>query len=250
MWRYLQNLVKLGIVGLFLGIGLKQGFLTFLGFASIALSVGLFYSSGYTKVSGNTFLKTLRNIGEFGEFITYCEIRKLGFNSIFTNVYLPSLDGNTTEVDLIALHKTGIYVFEVKNYSGWIYGDEFQKNWTATLNRNTKNQFYNPIRQNYGHIESLKTFIKNTNEDTFHSYIVFSVRCKIQKLNKKSSDDVICITKQELLARTVKRHLTTRKEVLMEQEIYDIERVLEGQCRQSAEFKRAHVENLKKKFDK
>ena len=250
MWRYLQDLIKYGVLGLLAGILLRQGTIAFLGFALLATSIGLFYSSGYTKASGNHIFKTLRNNGEFGEFITYCEIRNLGFSSIFTNVYLPSLEGNTTEVDLIALHKTGIYVFEVKNYSGWIYGDEFQKNWTATLNRNTKNQFYNPIRQNYGHIESLKTFIKNTSEDTFHSYIVFSVRCKIQKLKKKSSDDIICLTKQELLAKTVKRHLATRKEVLIEQEIYDIERILEGQCRQSAEFKRNHVENLKKKLDK
>lgn len=41
-----------------------------------------------------------------------------------TNLYLPKEDGSTTEIDLIMLSETGILVFESKNYSGWIFGDE------------------------------------------------------------------------------------------------------------------------------
>ncbi|MHC1734882.1 MAG: nuclease-related domain-containing protein [Erysipelotrichaceae bacterium] len=248
--RELYVIFRIGIIAFIIGLFGGDHSYVLIGFIMIATSIGVFYSSKYYKTSGNGFLKTFRNKGSLGEFIVYCEIRKLGFRSIFTNVYLPSLEENTTEVDLIALHKTGIYVFEVKNYSGWIYGDEYQKYWTATLNRNTKNQFYNPIRQNYGHIESLKTFINNSNEDVFHSYIVFSLRCELKEINKKSPVEKICLTKQEYLAKVVKNHISTRKEVLMEQEIFDIERILERQCRQSAEFKKNHVENLKKKFEK
>jgi hypothetical protein len=50
-----------------------------------------------------------------------------------TNLYIPKKDGSTTEIDLIMLSQTGVYVFESKNYSGWIFGDEKSKNWMQTL---------------------------------------------------------------------------------------------------------------------
>ena len=49
------------------------------------------------------------------------------------NLYLPKDDGGTTEIDVVFLHDSGMYVFESKNYSGWIFGTETQKNWTQTL---------------------------------------------------------------------------------------------------------------------
>lgn len=33
-------------------------------------------------------------------------------------------DGSTIELDIVMIHETGIYVFESKNYSGWIFGSE------------------------------------------------------------------------------------------------------------------------------
>jgi hypothetical protein len=63
---------------------------------------------------------------------------------------LSKKDGSTTEIDLIMIDETGIYVFESKNYSGWIFGDEKRKNWVQTLENRQKNYFYNPIWQNGG----------------------------------------------------------------------------------------------------
>ena len=37
-------------------------------------------------------------------------------------------DGETSEVDLIFITQKGIFVFESKNYSGWIFGDEKSRN--------------------------------------------------------------------------------------------------------------------------
>lgn len=39
----------------------------------------------------------------------------------------------TKNVYFKVLHDSGIYVFESKNYSGWIFGSETQKNCTQTL---------------------------------------------------------------------------------------------------------------------
>ena len=138
-------------------------------------------------------------LGSYGEFLTYKKIVATcgqgdSYFKILCNVYLPTRKGST-EIDLILIHETGIYVFESKNYSGWIFGSEKQKNWVQTINRNTKTHFYNPIRQNSGHISALKSIIgSNLN---YISFIVFSERCEL----KKVPDDIpgrILIRRQNL----------------------------------------------------
>lgn len=37
------------------------------------------------------------------------------------NLNIPIEDGKTTEIDLLMIHETGIYVFEIKHYKGTIY---------------------------------------------------------------------------------------------------------------------------------
>ena len=77
----------------------------------------------------------------------------------------------TTEIDVLMLHRTGIYVLESKNYSGWIFGNEKDASWTQTLPNKDKNHFYNPVRQNKTHIMWLNEMLGN---DMSTSIIVFS----------------------------------------------------------------------------
>lgn len=140
--------------------------------------------SKYGYVSGNSFLRTVFNRGNYGGFLTFSYLEKLsGHNRLLTNLYLQKKDGTTTEIDLIMISPTGIYVFESKNYSGWIFGDEESKNWTQTLQNGLKNKFYNPIWQNNGHINALKSTLGIDNSNLYKSYIVFSERCELKKIN-------------------------------------------------------------------
>ena len=84
--------------------------------------------------------------GESGEWaVEYALKRNLPSNIyILRNLYIPYRD-IVTEIDLILLHETGIYVFECKNYSGWIFGNERSNYWTQCLRGGQKNKFYNPI---------------------------------------------------------------------------------------------------------
>lgn len=66
---------------------------------------------------------------------------------ILRNVYLPKDNGETSEIDVLYITQKGIFVFESKNYSGWIFGDEKGQYWTAMLPNRQKNRFYNPIKQ-------------------------------------------------------------------------------------------------------
>ena len=78
--------------------------------------------SNYRMVSGNIFLKVLSDQGVYGEFLLFTLLEKLpGNNKLLTNIYVPKEDGKTTEIDIVMLNRTGIYVIENKNYGGWIF---------------------------------------------------------------------------------------------------------------------------------
>ncbi len=60
--------------------------------------------------------------GSFGEYlIQYALFNISGYGKVLNNLYIP-YKGKASEIDVIMLHEKGIFVFESKNYSGWIYG--------------------------------------------------------------------------------------------------------------------------------
>lgn len=112
-----------------------------------------------------------------------------GQKAIISNCYLPLKDSGTTEVDLILIHESGIYVIESKNYSGWIFGSENHKYWTQSLPNHSgqaeKYQFYNPLWQNETHIRCLKSLLQN-NEVPYYSYVVFGNNCELKNIQLTS----------------------------------------------------------------
>lgn len=69
----------------------------------------------------------------------------------FHDLYLPRPDGNgTTQVDHAVVSRFGVFVIETKNYEGWIFGSERQRQWTQQIYRR-KNRFQNPLHQNLLH---------------------------------------------------------------------------------------------------
>jgi len=67
--------------------------------------------------------------GRYGEYLIYKNLQKfetIGARFLF-NVYIPKVTGGTTELDVLMICPKGIFVFESKNFSGWIFGKESQK---------------------------------------------------------------------------------------------------------------------------
>lgn len=150
------------------------------------------YKQGtYYKDTKIPYGKMRKDSGRYGEYLIYKNLKhREGDDGKFLfNVYIPKDSGKTTEIDVIFLCRKGIFVFESKNYSGWIFGDEKNKNWTQTLpqgRRSHKEHFYNPIRQNAGHIESLLQYVSE--KARFYSVIAFSDRCTLKELNVQSQN--------------------------------------------------------------
>lgn len=168
------------------------------------LSSSVYKKTDYYKTTHKPFFAMRFDKGNFGEYLTYMYIR--GYESdgakFLYNCYLPKDNGETTEIDVLMIHKSGIYVFESKNYSGWIFGSEHQKNWTQTLTsgrKSHKEHFLNPIMQNKLHIKYLE---KQIGEDVpFHSIIVFSERCTLKRIDVENPN--IFVIKRDDVNRTV-----------------------------------------------
>nr|MCR5042363.1 NERD domain-containing protein [Clostridia bacterium] len=94
------------------------------------------------------------------------------------------------ELDVVLILSSGIFVFESKNYSGWIFGNDKQKTWTQTLPTGRKNShkehFYNPVWQNRTHVNVLKAYLQT--ELPIYSVIVFSDRCMFKNLTVSDPD--------------------------------------------------------------
>lgn len=101
----------------------------------IFIQVKIYNKSSYHEITKNSAWEVYTNVGKLGEFLTYHNLRifeKAGAKFLF-NLYIPKENKETTELDLIMICRKGIIVFESKNYSGWIFGDEHSKMWMQTL---------------------------------------------------------------------------------------------------------------------
>lgn len=201
-----------------------------------------FFSSKYKQKSGNTFFKTYFSKGNYGEFILYRKmIRLFGKESVLTNVYLDNTNTDTTEIDVLAVSSKGIYVFEMKNYSGYIYGSDQDQYWTQVLNRWSKNKFYNPLRQNYTHTKAVESYLE-ISSDFIIPIVVFSNRSKLSKIVIKEHQNVFHY-KDAL--KYVKR--SEKKEInrlsLKEKQDYIVRLI--NRCNMSEEIKQKHISDVK-----
>lgn len=140
------------------------------------------------------------------------KLLKAGFpaQTIFHDLYLRNRYGNYSQIDLVLATKVGIIVFEVKKYSGWIFGNGNQNKWIQVLAYGKqKYYFYNPILQNKKHIEDIKTKLTDFQNIPFFSVIVFFGDCEFR--------DVSFIPKNTFLTKSP-RVIDVVKKIIKENE--------------------------------
>jgi len=162
------------------------------------------YSTGYRKKSGNGFFKTYFNKGHMGEFLLFRKLSRITHkDNLFTNLYLPGQNTTHTELDIVLLSHKGIFLYEVKNYGGYIYGSRDDKYWTQVLRFIIKNKFFNPLRQNFAHHKALESYL-GVGFAEIIPMISFSNRSKLSKIQVNmdsyvlQTKDTIKLTKQIL----------------------------------------------------
>ena len=186
--------------------------------------------------------------GKYGEKLTERELKLVQLfgrkGKTLRNVYLPTDDGGTSELDVLFITQKGIFVFESKNYSGWIFGDEESRNWTVMLPNKTKNQFYNPIMQNRTHLKWLAQYVGNT--VPMFSIIVFSERCELKKVTVQSEN--IKVIKRDRTYATVRELWEKSTDCLEDWRIEEIYESLKRLTNVDEAVKTAHVEDIERRF--
>ncbi|MFT9078491.1 NERD domain-containing protein [Ethanoligenens sp.] len=209
-----------------------------------------FYGSEYHRQTRNGFFATYLNKGRYGEYLVYKNLRALPQPRRFLfNIYLPAENDETTEADVLLLHPSGIYVFESKNYSGWIFGTEAQRQWTQSLpagHGTRKLHFFNPILQNAGHIHWLKSALADFGDLPYHSLILFSDRCQLKKITLTSSKAAV-IHRGEVY-RGITQRASETGSVLTSQQIRQIYDALLPYTQVAEADKLRHVEQIHKKY--
>ena len=198
----------------------------------------------YMAFSGATRDDILSDKGVSGEFAIYKLIRELDLGGyVLANLYVP-YKGATTEIDLMWIHKTGVYVIESKNYSGSVYGYEDTKNWAQYLG-GKKYSFYNPIKQNKTHMNVLAA--NGVPEEHMQSIIVFGAHTTLKKVTV--SDAAPPIITLEQLPKLCRKLIRKRKDVYTETEVSDVaNHLFRSYALASEETKKQHIERIQEKY--
>ena len=166
-------------------------------------------------------------------------------NSLFVfNPYIEK-ENESTEIDLIMLHQSGLYVFEIKNFNGWIFGSENDKTWTCTYGRkDSKEKFFNPIWQNKKHINYLKTILGPKNIPIYN-YVVFGRNSELKSINLNSKiAKVISINE---IKKEFKDNNRLNNITIKEDELVEIFNLLYSLYERTEDYKEKHNLKIKNK---
>ena len=152
-----------------------------------------------------------------------------------------------TEIDVLMISPKGLFVLESKNYSGWIFGSEYQQKWYQTLpqgrGKSRNESFYNPVMQNRSHINHLKAFLDEALP--IGSVIVFSERCTLKKVEMKSED--IKVIKRTFLFDVVSEIFNSAQATLSSEDIEAVYNKLYPLTQVDGSVKQQHIENIRAK---
>ena len=186
--------------------------------------------------------------GKRGEKLTERELKLVNLfgrkGLTLRNLYLPKGNGETSEIDLVYITAKGIFVFESKNYSGWIFGDESGQYWTVMLPNREKHRFYNPIRQNRTHIKWLRSYVGPN--IPLYSIIVFSERCELKQVTINSAD--VRVIKRDRTYATVRSIWETAPDSVPDDEVSALYEKLKPLTNADAATKAAHIDHIRKVY--
>ena len=104
--------------------------------------------------------------------------------AIFHDLYLQKKNGEFSQMDIVVATPQGLLAVEVKDYSGWLFGNEKQRYWTQVLNYGKeKYRFYNPIIQNAGHIKTLREQSEQFAHLPIYNIVLFAGNCTLKNVN-------------------------------------------------------------------
>lgn len=171
---------------------------------------------------------------------------KIHAENIFHDLYLHTNTDWYSQIDLVVIGKAGLFVFEVKDYSGWIFGDGTQKYWTQILAYGReKYKFYNPIMQNEKHISNLKAHLSICDQLPMFSIIIFYGDCQFKGISSVPHNVSLIRPNQisSIINAINEEKITTENFNVIKISKYLREAVINGEENKIREL---HIQNIKK----
>ncbi|MEQ2769458.1 nuclease-related domain-containing protein [Faecalibacillus intestinalis] len=135
----------------------------------------------------------------------------LNENDLLLNNVNISIHGRNTELDYVVINNNGIFIFEVKNFSGKLVGNEDDQYWNKyKISRGNKEyikEIRNPIKQLKREIYLLKEYLKYYGVDLWiEGYVLFvNMNSPVENeytVNDKSEiDDILHLRRNQVLTK-------------------------------------------------
>lgn len=167
---------------------------------------------------------------------------------IFHDLYIVKNQKEFAQADLVVLTQVGLLVIEVKEYSGWIFGDGNQSKWTQVMAYGKqKYYFYNPILQNKSHISELKKHLYHFSDMPYHSVVVFFGDCEFKSINYVPQGTLI--VKANRVSEAL-RDILTQNPTYAYNDKDEVIRILREAVIKGADqsIQQRHIENIKDKL--
>ena len=97
--------------------------------------------------------------------------------NILSDIMIKSYTG-FSHIDHIVISTHGIFVINTLAYHGDIVGKDTDQYWTCSTG-SEKHRFFNPIRQNHGHIKALETILDPVGKVPLISMVAFPRDCEL-----------------------------------------------------------------------
>ena len=147
----------------------------------------------------------------------------------------------TTQIDIIAIDTSGIYVIESKAYSSIVAGKTNEKMWVQLFGGKKYRKFSNPIIQNKRHINAVKNNLKEFGvaNEAFKSYIVWDNNCKLDVEIDEHCDAKIL--QQKELFYTILEDRKITENIIDEKQVEENSRRLTVHANVDVKLKMEHI---------
>ena len=135
----------------------------------------------------------------------------LNENDLLLNNLNISIHGRNTELDYVIINNNGIFIFEVKNFSGKLVGNEDDQYWNKyKISRGNKEyikEIRNPIKQLKREIYLLKEYLKYYGVDLWiEGYVLFvnmnsPVESEYTVNDKSEIDDILHLRRNQVFTK-------------------------------------------------
>lgn len=190
-------------------------------------------------------MKIIKDKNIYGQYQIFNTLNKLN-GKVLTNLCIPTSDNKTAEINLLLIHRTGIYIIDSKNYTGNIYASHESKYWLQVIDKNMRNRFYSPILQNKKHIKCLKKLLSDLDDKYFNLIILFNNKCNLKIMN--IYDNNIKVIKRDFLEETLNKLIKSGRYILTEEEVNSIYDKLKKDTNINKELKGSYIKNFKETY--